>query len=712
MKNMKGHMKNSLTIIIILLSDMFFEILTIKIFCNSYYNITPDLLTTGGGTYITALGALKVLVVFAKLKDDTSSHPYWPVDSYPSEMNNFIDLDMQKGSTHFLNLTNYYNQMSFGKFKVTGKSIGAETPYPASHYIMPNKNCLNRSMAITDILKSIDDSIDYREFDNWTYSSNYNHRKSPDGIVDMIIVIWRGLVFDEQWSGESSLGYGPGFLVENNQEEIRMGYYYYTDNLIFGSGVTVQYWGERSRERNFKNCIHEVAHWLIQKEHPYSKFNHTFWGMLTLGSEGICANTIEREKLGWINPKLITDTTLVIGIGDYVTISSSVKYHPPNGLPNEYFYFENHQKLSLYDDATSNLNDKGIFILQVSDNNYYTGDCVRVLTSDGFWDWDSPKHSDCWGNDLPAFQKKFVNRNGFGNRDKIGLSDSCRSFLYSFISKDGEIECNDWLHGYGFKNSFDTLFNDVFSPWSNPPVKTCKGQLVDFSMEVIRKIGSVITVGFINQNAVQSKPSKPALGVDQRESYDQNHFNIIRLVWGADNWDGLPIEPDVIWSELQIKIDSSNWSTIYSGSNRFWNDSNFVYDELGEVFVSFRVRMCDNENKCSMWSDVYETMKIINNTTPMSDINFYHLTEYYLYQNFPNPFNPTTTIIYSIPKLSFVTLRIYDVLGSEVETLINEEKAVGTYELNWNAANLPSGVYFYRLQAGSFVETKKMILLK
>jgi len=83
-----------------------------------------------------------------------------------------------------------------------------------------------------------------------------------------------------------------------------------------------------------------------------------------------------------------------------------------------------------------------------------------------------------------------------------------------------------------------------------------------------------------------------------------------------------------------------------------------------------------------------------------------------LKQNYPNPFNPSTTIKYEIPKLSFVTIKIYDVLGNEVAALVNEEKPVGTYELNWNAANLPSGVYFYRLQAGNFVETKKMILLK
>ena len=87
-------------------------------------------------------------------------------------------------------------------------------------------------------------------------------------------------------------------------------------------------------------------------------------------------------------------------------------------------------------------------------------------------------------------------------------------------------------------------------------------------------------------------------------------------------------------------------------------------------------------------------------------------TDYRLEQNYPNPFNNSTVIKYSIPKEGLVTLKVYNALGEELETLVNEEKSVGTYELNWNAANLPSGVYFYRLQTGSFVQTRKMILLK
>jgi polyhydroxybutyrate depolymerase len=83
-----------------------------------------------------------------------------------------------------------------------------------------------------------------------------------------------------------------------------------------------------------------------------------------------------------------------------------------------------------------------------------------------------------------------------------------------------------------------------------------------------------------------------------------------------------------------------------------------------------------------------------------------------LSQNYPNPFNPSTTIKYQIPELSFVILKVYDVLGNEIATLVNEEKTAGTFEITWYAENLSSGVYFYRLQAGSFVETKKMILMK
>jgi len=83
-----------------------------------------------------------------------------------------------------------------------------------------------------------------------------------------------------------------------------------------------------------------------------------------------------------------------------------------------------------------------------------------------------------------------------------------------------------------------------------------------------------------------------------------------------------------------------------------------------------------------------------------------------LEQNFPNPFNPSTTIKYLMPKSAFVTLCIYDILGRAVSTIINEWQTAGTYSVNWNAESMPTGVYFYKLSADGFSETKKMILIR
>ena len=87
-------------------------------------------------------------------------------------------------------------------------------------------------------------------------------------------------------------------------------------------------------------------------------------------------------------------------------------------------------------------------------------------------------------------------------------------------------------------------------------------------------------------------------------------------------------------------------------------------------------------------------------------------TEFILHQNYPNPFNPSTKISWQSPVNSDQTLKIYDVLGNEVATLVNEHRNAGSYEVDFNASALSSGVYFYKLQAGSFIQTKKMMLVK
>ena len=88
------------------------------------------------------------------------------------------------------------------------------------------------------------------------------------------------------------------------------------------------------------------------------------------------------------------------------------------------------------------------------------------------------------------------------------------------------------------------------------------------------------------------------------------------------------------------------------------------------------------------------------------------VSSFQLFQNYPNPFNPTTTIEFQIPERVFVKLSIFNTLGQEMETLVNEEKGAGVHRIVWNASSYPSGIYFYRLETSKFVETKKMILMK
>ena len=117
-------------------------------------------------------------------------------------------------------------------------------------------------------------------------------------------------------------------------------------------------------------------------------------------------------------------------------------------------------------------------------------------------------------------------------------------------------------------------------------------------------------------------------------------------------------------------------------------------------------------------SDTISWILYVDNVTGVGDNQT--VFEFKLNQNYPNPFNPNTKIKYTIPSVTLrqaqsdilVTLKVYDILGREVATLVNEEKPAGEYEVEFDGSNLPSGIYFYQIRAGSFAETKKMVLLK
>ena len=159
--------------------------------------------------------------------------------------------------------------------------------------------------------------------------------------------------------------------------------------------------------------------------------------------------------------------------------------------------------------------------------------------------------------------------------------------------------------------------------------------------------------------------------------------------------------------EIERSLDKISWITI-----------GFI-EGKGTTTEPQQYSYSDNRSDMSA-SEIYYRLKQIdfNGSFEYSDVIGVMITPstFSLEQNYPNPFNPNTAITYQIPTEQFVTLKVYDVLGSEVATLVNEEKPAGSYELNFpatgGASKLASGVYYYQLRAGSFIVTKKMILVK
>jgi len=104
--------------------------------------------------------------------------------------------------------------------------------------------------------------------------------------------------------------------------------------------------------------------------------------------------------------------------------------------------------------------------------------------------------------------------------------------------------------------------------------------------------------------------------------------------------------------------------------------------------------------------------RLLSESTGINFISSEIPSNYSLFQNYPNPFNLSTNIKYQISKNSFVILKVYDLLGREISTLVNELQKAGVYEVQFSNSGLTSGIYFYRMQAGNYSETKKMVYIK
>lgn len=231
------------------------------------------------------------------------------------------------------------------------------------------------------------------------------------------------------------------------------------------------------------------------------------------------------------------------------------------------------------------------------------------------------------------------------------------------------------------------------------------------------------TTGSINLNCIQSDNGGASYGspftigsLPSRDEYwfDAKYFTMgtggVDLLYYSDSVSGSPTN---ITDRLYYTFINLSTPTVYGTPVQisqhwpFWSSRLFIpsliefYNaagDLGAIWVG-------GPSPYKLYWDGYNLTTRINNQPEIAK-------DYSLSQNYPNPFNPVTRIDFSIPKTGLVTLKIYDILGKEVNVLVNKEYSAGVYSVDFDGSKLSSGVYFYKLTSGSYIETKKMMLIK
>ena len=189
-------------------------------------------------------------------------------------------------------------------------------------------------------------------------------------------------------------------------------------------------------------------------------------------------------------------------------------------------------------------------------------------------------------------------------------------------------------------------------------------------------------------------------GIDILFHDDRNTTSDSTDVFLARSFDG-----GNTWNEFSLNNSRFKPKPIVGGASSYQGDHISLLAVGNKLYALW---MADYSGIYQVWASIFD-MHVLATEKLIDGV----INEFNLFQNYPNPFNPSTTIFFSIPKASKVTLKVYDVLGKEVATLVNEILQVGNHKTEFSStSNLTSGVYFYSLTSGDFIETKKLVLLK
>ena len=365
-------------------------------------------------------------------------------------------------------------------------------------------------------------------------------------------------------------------------------------------------------------------------------------------------------------------------------------------------------------------------------DNYFANNGVSVYCGNGNKSKISSntfyEHNDFTGTYIvycDTNSKPLVERNTFYNSSLVADSANIIVLGNRFLGQDYIIRQQYWL--IQLRNNTTAYIDANYFQNNSGAVlinkSTCKGYnnlLVNCGSSFLFSRSS----GLLSNNTIYSD----GLGISGIISTQNSKISLANsIIWCTGDSYSVAIK---LSDSSIVEAKYCILSTSFSGDHIFYDNPLFVNADTGNFHLtanspginmgtpdttglSLPMNDFDGRPRVEEWNRIdigcYESSIIIDginteeNSVPSNFI---------LYQNYPNPFNPATVISYSIPRKCYVTINIYDALGREIKTLVNEEKASGSYKIEFNASRLSSGIYFYRMQAGSFSETKKLVLLK
>lgn len=558
--------------------------------------------TNNDGLYITAHGTLNVLVVFAKFKDDTASS--WWGDPGSVFVNNIVDPDTSSNNSAQYNISNFFDDMSLGKLKITGEAISVSTPKDRSYY------GTDLGKANKEVFEYISDNslVSFQDFDNWEATSNGVHDDNPDGIVDMILIVWKGSNFTGSgWDGCAALYnipscYGsntvnPGPIPVNGNKTINF------DFNKDGSGVTI--FSEDRKAQTFRVMTHELGHHLLGSGHPYGDDRVAS----LLGSafaKAVSANSSDRERLGWDTIPEITTSTPNLELNDFITTGDAYKIKVPNSIySNEYIYIENHQNVSQYDDATNNDTDKGLFLFHTTDKEDHTPNS-RYIVSNGHWEWDQVGVISNQNNTatVSLFEKTTPNpENGRGFMSKLENDIGVDEWLEGYKDPQGNESFGGFFKGDNdpnLKASFNTTTQSYLSEVTNPVITDWSESILPFSLNVKSQNGSILTFDFLFNDdpyiISNDVTWRGEIFLDSDVTVQSGAKLSVKdaTVYVGDNVD-ITIEGELYTNNATFMAKNNRWDyiTFESGSEGSINETVI---EKGQAYGGAAVRIVDNQN--------------------------------------------------------------------------------------------------------------------